>query len=272
MSELSIVMYHYVRDLRRSRYPEIKGLDVALFREQLAYFKKHYRVISAYDLMDAVEDESPLPPRALMLTFDDGYVDHFAEVFPLLHREKLPGCFFPPARAVEENLVLDVNKIHFVLASVEDKDVLVDYIYRALDEARTEYQLQPNEFYWNKCGVEGRYDPPAVMFVKRTLQRDLPLQLRRDITNRLFTRFVSSDEASFSKELYMSLDQLSCLQSSGMYVGSHGFNHYWLDAIPQQEQEVEIDQSLKFLERVGSSSERWIMCFPYGGYNESLLS
>lgn len=31
MEKLKIAMYHYVRDLKYSRYPEIKGLDYKLF-------------------------------------------------------------------------------------------------------------------------------------------------------------------------------------------------------------------------------------------------
>lgn len=31
--KLYIAMYHYTRDLKHSRYPEIKGLDVPLFRQ-----------------------------------------------------------------------------------------------------------------------------------------------------------------------------------------------------------------------------------------------
>ena len=33
MSKLYIVMYHYVRELQKSRYPEIKGLEYALFKQ-----------------------------------------------------------------------------------------------------------------------------------------------------------------------------------------------------------------------------------------------
>lgn len=42
--KLYIAMYHYTRDLKHSRYPEIKGLDVPLFRQQLAYMKEHFPV------------------------------------------------------------------------------------------------------------------------------------------------------------------------------------------------------------------------------------
>ena len=57
-----------------------------------------------------------------------------------------------------------------------------------------------------------------------------------------------------------------------MYIGSHGFDHYWLNSIKENEQEKEIDLSLQFLESIGSNTERWIMCYPYGAYNNSLLN
>jgi hypothetical protein len=40
-SSLTIVMYHFVRDLARSRYPAIKALTVDAFRGQLDYLARH---------------------------------------------------------------------------------------------------------------------------------------------------------------------------------------------------------------------------------------
>lgn len=222
--------------------------------------------------MDAIASGSELPPQSFLLTFDDAYIDHFTEVFPVLDKEKLSGCFFPPAKCILENRVLDVNKIHFILACVPDKSVLVNYIYRSLDEYRSSYQLESKEFYWQRCGIPSRYDPAEVMFVKYMLQRDWPQELRNIVTDKLFKQFVSNDEKAFSKELYMSIEQISCLQRNGMYVGSHGFDHYWLNSISEDDQRKEIDLSLLFLTTVGSDPDRWIMCYPYGAYNESLLS
>ena len=272
MNSLTIVMYHYVRDLNHSRYPEIKGLPIDQFKEQISYLKRHYNPISAYDLMDSVQSGAALPPQAVLLTFDDAYIDHFTEVFPVLDKENLSGCFFPPARCILENRVLDVNKIHFILASVPDKSILVNYIYQALEENRTLYKLESKETYWRRCGIPGRYDPAEVVFIKRMLQRDLPEPLRRRLTDTLFKQFVLDDEEAFSKELYMSVEQISCLQRNGMYVGSHGYNHYWLHTLSEERQRKEIELSLAFLASVGSDTDRWIMCYPYGGYNEATLS
>ena len=154
--KLSIIMYHYVRELRYSRFPEIKGLETDQFRDQITYIRKHYNVISGYDLLAAVEAESleTLPRPALLLTFDDGYIDHFTQVFPILSRQKVSGCFFPPVKCILDNQVLDVNKIHFVLASVPNKQAIVDYIFQMLDEYRAQYEIKRNDHYWTQIFSE----------------------------------------------------------------------------------------------------------------------
>lgn len=268
----TIVMYHYVRELRRSRYPEIKGLSVDDFKGQIKYIKKHYNVISADDLMDAAESDAELPPRALLLTFDDAYLDHFINVFPILDAEKLPGCFFPPVKCILERQVLDVNKIHFILAATADKNRLVDYIDRAVDARRAANDLPPRDYYWRKCAIANRFDPAEVLYIKRMLQRELPERLRNQIIDELFHEYVSADEQAFAQELYMNAEQIACLQRNGMYVGSHGFDHYWLNTLSEEQQQREIDLSLQFLQGIGSDTRRWIMCYPYGAYNEQLLA
>jgi hypothetical protein len=44
-------MYHFVRDLEDSRYPQIKGLSLDHFKEQIGYIRKHYTIISMDELM-----------------------------------------------------------------------------------------------------------------------------------------------------------------------------------------------------------------------------
>ena len=109
-----------------------------------------------------------------------------------------------------------------------------------------------------------------VCFIKDMLQRGLPELLRGLIADELFARFVSHDEQAFAREVYMSVDQIACLQRHGQYVGSHGYNHYWLDSLPPDLQRLEIDRSLDFLAQVGSPVDRWMMCYPYGAHDASV--
>lgn len=273
---LTIVAYHYVRDLARSRFPEIKGLDVAAFREQLGYIRRHYEVVSAAELMAAVArvrggDRWELPGNAALLTFDDGYADHFDYVFPLLDEARLPGCFFPPVQAITERRLLDVNKIHFLLASGADVRVLLGEVLRRVDEHREEMGIEPEEALRARWSRPSRYDAEEVVFLKRLLQTALPAELRARIVSELFAAHVTADERAFAEELYASADQLRCMVRHGMYVGSHGTSHVRLGFLSREEQAAEIDRSLELLAALGSDPESWILCYPYGDTSEPLL-
>ena len=168
--------------------------------------------------------------------------------------------------------MLDVNKIHFILASVPDKRALVEEIYRAVEENREPHNLLPAAAYWEKLGKPNRFDPAEVIFCKRMLQRELPEKLRQELADDLFRRHVTADEAGFSRELYMTIEQIRTLKRHGMTIGSHGYNHDWLNALAPQAQEREVDQALDCLRLVNPPGEPWIMCYPYGAYDDSLLS
>ena len=58
----------------------------------------------------------------------------------------------------------------------------------------------------------------------------------------------------------------------GMFIGSHGYDHFWLNTLNRGKQESEIDRSLAFLSNIGISRQNWVMCYPYGAYNDSLMS
>ena len=70
----------------------------------------------------------------------------------------------------------------------------------------------------------------------------------------------------------MNIDQLRLMVRNGMYVGGHGFNHYWLNTLLPEQQENEINLTIEFLKELGAPTENWVMCYPYGSYNKSLIN
>lgn len=267
-SKVTIIMYHYVRDFKHSRYPEIKGLDVSLFYEQIKYLKKHYQIISMEMLFDSIENNYSLPDKSVLLTFDDAYLDHFNYVFPFLDKHKIQGSFFPPAKAITEHTVLDVNKIHFILASENDKSKIISEIKNELNKSRKDYNLESYSFYYEKLAQQNRFDSAEVIFIKRLLQVELDETLRKIIINNLFEKIVGINEDSFSRELYMDIEQLKCMHRNGMHIGSHGYDHYWLGSLTRENQQMEIEKSLLFLNQIGCDTKQWTMCYPYGNYND----
>lgn len=92
-----ILMYHYVRPLSPDDDPIKRGLTVepGLFRAHLNYLKEHgYFTISLYELDQALSDGRELPRQPVVLTFDDGYIDHYETVFPELREHGFVGVFF----------------------------------------------------------------------------------------------------------------------------------------------------------------------------------
>lgn len=265
-------MYHYVRDLQNTRYPAIKGLDIRLFREQLKYFKKHYNFITAAQLIDAYENGTELPSKSLLLTFDDAYLDHYTCAFPLLDEYKAQGLFFVPVKAIMNHEVLIVNKIHHVLA-VCDKNIngLVQQVKTLLAPFEGKDGVQTFDFYFDKLAVANRFDCKEVIFIKRLLQVELQEPVRSAIINQLFAQYVNDDEAAFSRELYMSEDQLRCMQRNGMIIGSHGYDHFWLGTLTKEEQLNELTKSVDFLKGLGVDMHTLSIGYPYGSHNEDTL-
>jgi peptidoglycan/xylan/chitin deacetylase (PgdA/CDA1 family) len=261
-------MYHYVRNLKHSRYPNIRGLDLKLFKEQIGYLKRHYNFITMEMLIDSIDNKSKLPNKSVLLTFDDGYADHFNYVFPLLNELKIQGSFFPPVRAINDNKILDVNKIHYILASELNTKKIIKEIKIEIIKYKEEYKLENFKFYLNKLAFSNRLDNDDVVFIKRILQLGLDPKIRKIITNNIFEKIVGINEECLSRELYMNIDQIRCMHSNGMHIGSHTYNHDWLSSLNKNEQEIEIINSKIFLEQIGCDMNNWTMCYPFGDYND----
>lgn len=92
-----ILMYHYVSDPPPDA--DVYRVDLSLspdtFRAHMDYlFYQGYTTISLYQLHDALMTGAPLPARPVVLTFDDGYTDHYTNVFPVLKEFGFTGTFF----------------------------------------------------------------------------------------------------------------------------------------------------------------------------------
>jgi len=74
-----------LRDLRRG------CLTVSAFRRAVGYLKRHYKIVS---LDDALAAGDRLPPRAVVLTFDDAYKDVATHAHPMLSDAGIPFTVF----------------------------------------------------------------------------------------------------------------------------------------------------------------------------------
>ena len=100
------LMFHYVSWLPATD-PNMdlrKDLTVspADFEQMLQYLKDQgYTTVTTKQLWWSLDQTAPLPPKPVMLTFDDGYADAYAVVLPLLQRYGFTGVFFVTVNLVD---------------------------------------------------------------------------------------------------------------------------------------------------------------------------
>ncbi len=269
MSKVYIIMYHYVRRIRGSRYPGIKGLETEDFIKQLDFLKENdFSFIRAEDLIASYYEGYKLPERAVLLTFDDAYSDHFDTVFPILKERGIQGSFFVPGEILDQRSVLPVNKIHFLLAAEADHHKLKLKLLDILEYYRGQNtDLPADEELLTVYEKPGKYDDKETVFIKKMLQYALPEALRDIILARLFEESVGVKEEALWDELYLKDFQMRLMKKSGMFIGAHGYHHYHLGEAPEEEMRKDIEKGLSIL---GDCIDRnsWVMNYPYGSFNE----
>ena len=269
---ITIVMYHYVRDTNASRFPGIKGISPSDLENQIAYFTRFYSFVTVEQCLGFLRSGDPayIPDNPILLTFDDGYIDHYDNVFPILRKHGIQGAFFPVVKMAEREAVLDVNKIHFILASTSPERIIED-IKRFIRDNGESFDLPSFQHYYNALAAPNHLDSGDVIFVKRLLQRDLPPLPRSQLTDALFRKYVSDDEKRFAVNLYMGTGQIAEMLECGMHIGLHSRSHRWMDTLSPGEQLDEIKENILFLKKIGAHYDAWTVAYPYGAYNTSLL-
>lgn len=116
----AVLMYHDVMD-RPAVYFDV---STAEFRQHLKQLKAaRANVIPLADLYDHMRHGKELPERAVVLTFDDGYLGQYTKVYPLLKEFGYPATFFVPTGTVG----VKTSRDHMTWAQLQamDKEGLV---------------------------------------------------------------------------------------------------------------------------------------------------
>ena len=90
---LRVLMYHKVNDL----WPNPATVPTAVFDEQMSLLGElGYQPVSLDVVLDHYLRGTPLPPGAVLLTFDDGYRDNLRNALPILRKYEYPAVLFVP--------------------------------------------------------------------------------------------------------------------------------------------------------------------------------
>ena len=70
-------MYHHVRRKNETFFPKLKSVNLKLFNKQINYLKKKYKILNINEFRDFIKNKKKLSKDSCIITFDDGYKNHF---------------------------------------------------------------------------------------------------------------------------------------------------------------------------------------------------
>lgn len=257
------IMYHYVRPRKNNKHEGLHYLSLPAFREQLDYLDQHFNIIDPSALNS--DDKSVIPQNACLLTFDDGYRDHYDYVFPELVRRNLKGIFFTPYDSLVKNILLDVNKIQLLLSTGVSSKVIIHEFRRHL----------PSTIFadlYNRLYSPNRYDDVERSFIKKALQYGLEEPFRQKILNNLFKIHVTDDQASLAHEMYLTLPEAQEMLEFGMVFGGHGKRHFWHNKVTKIALEEEVLSSALALDLIGVPQTNRCYSYPFGGFSTEVIN
>ncbi|WP_110915155.1 poly-beta-1,6-N-acetyl-D-glucosamine N-deacetylase PgaB [Enterobacter roggenkampii] len=93
-NQFLVLAYHDVEDdAADQRYLSVR---TSALNEQIGWLLHNgYHVISVQDILDAHDGKKTLPPKAVLLSFDDGYSSFYTRVWPLLQAWNVPALWAP---------------------------------------------------------------------------------------------------------------------------------------------------------------------------------
>src|SRR5688572_15589402 len=260
------VFYHYVRDVDRTPFPAIKALSVAGFAAQLDWLQSRFDVIDGPACERAVLSGQGFDRPTALLTFDDGFVDHYEHVFPILRDRGLGGIFFIAGRTLGSNpVLLNVHKTHFLLSHL-GADRFTAEVSAALEREGIDARTSEREGIY-------RYDEAPDVRIKRILNYEAPYPVADRVLSAIFARHLG-DSTAFARSLYLSASQIREMAAGGMTFGFHTQSHPVLSRLNADEQRNELRDGPRVIREL-SGQHSVPFCYPYGfphTYNADTLA
>lgn len=220
---LSILIYHRVHARPDSIFPHEP--DARSFDQRMRFVARSFNVLTLGQAVGHLAADT-LPPRALVITFDDGYADNAEVALPILRRHGLTATFFVASGFIDGGRMWNDSVIECLRAT-------------------TESTLDLEVFGLGRLPVAEASDRRAA--IEQLLPRIKYLQLaqREEAIARLQA---ISEVTHLPPNLMMRAEQVRELHLAGMEIGAHTVRHPILASLTPGEAEIEIGESKRSLE------------------------
>jgi peptidoglycan/xylan/chitin deacetylase (PgdA/CDA1 family) len=258
-----ILMYHRIAEVDID--PWSLCVTPAHFAEHLAVIQKNAHPISLQQL-NLDRQQGTIPPRAVAISFDDGYVDNLDRAKPILEKYDIPATVFVSTGYLGsqrefwwdelDRILLKPGKLPPQL-SLTIGDKLCEWaLAKATDYSQSEYQQDRH------CRAWAAQSSSRMSFYYSMWQalRNLT-EIDRQQALAQVAIWAEDDSQPRSSYLPLAVDKLATLGNGELVeIGAHTVNHPFLPAQPIAVQQSEIARSKQELERL---LDRPIKSFSY---------
>ena len=259
------IMYHYIRP-NHSEYSYFNNLEVDTFRRQLDFFEKEFGFIKKEDYIQAIKSKRNID--GVVLSFDDGFKDHYLYAAAELNERGLWGSFYIPTGIYHNtDKLLGVHRVHYLNGKYGATKILQDAI-SLIDESMLEIK-KINEF--DKDIYQFTEYAEDAKELRRLFNYFLKYEYRDIILDKLMLKYF--DESELHNNVYLSTSDIKEMNDAGHIIGSHTISHPVLSRLNYKEQMKEIQDSFSFLSEICNIKFK-SFCYPYGyksSYNDITL-
>ena len=261
--------YHVVADtdLPHIKYYPYKNSQ--RFEADVVYAKEGQRLMRYDDLVRCRRHGNQAVANAIFFTFDDGLVECFDVIRPILLKHKADAAFFIPSDFIDNQTLFFETQVSLCLGAVE---VLSD-------ELAAELVTSLEIVIPSQAAAVGAVANTAVRRLQNARLRSARTQSHKALLLHLLA-FEQDDAPSIdqmceslgvdpvayfeAQRPYMTTEQLRQLVSDGFTVGSHGVAHLRMQRMSTEEMEREIVTSCDIVRQV-TGQARVPFAFPYSG-------
>jgi peptidoglycan/xylan/chitin deacetylase (PgdA/CDA1 family) len=260
-----ILLYHRVIEVDSD--PQWLCVPPWLFAEHLEILRHKYYPLSLVDLCERMR-QGNLPPKAIVVTFDDGYADNLHAARPLLKQFDVPATTFVVAGQVGKTEEFWWDELARILLATP---VLPPFLHLTIAGKVYTWSLKVGDSsvpiqHWN---VIKETDNPCHAAYREIalLLEGLDNQTREGLLTGL-REWAGVDRMGRTDYRSLSIEELGSLAQDGLVeIGAHTMTHPILSRLSRIEQLAEIAESKRLLEKLAG---RPVVSFSYPfGYQES---
>lgn len=236
-----ILIYHHVtgraEGADRRWAPFQRGVPQARFDRQMRFLRRAMTPVPLREVVAAVRERRALPPRAVAVTFDDGYSDNFTAAYPILKKYDIPATVFVSTAFIESSQAFWWDQVYAILRHAPGSMLERSVLTTIAGSAKPRYPLTSHAARAHAA------DDVIALF------RDLPIDERRVAMEKLRCGLGLAPDAAGETPPMMTWADLREMSRNGVAIESHTHTHPILGLNDADVVEEELATSKRLIEK-----------------------